>query len=88
MLSVASAVVSSGRGVRAIFRIQGDHPSTAAFVAGRPARAKPAPVSGSAAEGDFAGLARDILLQPDRIHPPGAVKAPWVLTDLASVVRQ
>jgi hypothetical protein len=38
MLSVASAVVSSGRGVRAIFRIQGDHPSTAAFVAGRPAR--------------------------------------------------
>ncbi|WP_305788690.1 glycoside hydrolase family 2 protein [Symbioplanes lichenis] len=62
-----------------------------------------------------AGLARDILLQPDRIHPAatvsqgfvtllpgesttlcvrapvpldaGVVKAPWVLTDLASVLR-
>ena len=62
-----------------------------------------------------AGPARDILLQPDRIHPgavvdqgfvtllpgestvlrvrapieldPGSVKDPWVLTDLASVLR-
>ncbi|WP_328468444.1 glycoside hydrolase family 2 protein [Actinoplanes sp. NBC_00393] len=62
-----------------------------------------------------AGVARDVLLQPDRIHPeavvdqgfftllpgestvlhvrapieldPGSVKDPWVLTDLASVLR-
>ncbi|MBG0563737.1 glycoside hydrolase family 2 protein [Actinoplanes aureus] len=61
------------------------------------------------------GLARDVLLQPDRVHPgavvdkgfvtllpgesttlhvrapaeldPGSVKDPWVLTDLASVLR-
>jgi beta-mannosidase len=64
---------------------------------------------------EAAGLARDVLLQPDRIHPDavvdhgfvtllpgestvfhvrapidldaGLVKAPWVLTDLASVLR-
>lgn len=62
------------------------------------------------------GLARDVLLQPDRIHPravadkgfvtllagestvyhvrapieldPGLVKAPWVLTELSSVLRR
>jgi beta-mannosidase len=77
--------------------------------------AEPAP-DGLEVRVEAAGLARDVLLQADRIHPragtdrgfvtllpgesavwhvrapveldPALVKAPWVLTDLASVLRR